>query len=106
MNQEDEQQLCVHFLPFGVKIVANIVVDKFKLITVRRGYDFLKRSSNPVEYVVQLGNHSLQSPKKLFIQNNDSVFPIISVNIILDKGKLKQIDIQDQGEACQDQQAE
>lgn len=46
--------VCVHFLPFGVKVAYEIEVDKYVSLALRRGYDAM--SEHDTDLFLQLEN--------------------------------------------------
>lgn len=41
----DKVIVCIHFLPYGVKVAYQIEVDNYVSLTLRRGYDALSKTS-------------------------------------------------------------
>lgn len=54
LTKDKKLKLCVHFLPFAVKVAFEIEVDNAVTLTIRRGYEALKSFDN--DFVLQFEN--------------------------------------------------
>ena len=103
LTKEKKVKLCVHFLPFAVKVAFEIQVDNALTLTVRRGYEALKSFDN--DFVVQFENSEKFSNLIPHYRKRDEkniVFPVVSLVVNVDKGKISTIENEDLSHACLD----
>lgn len=59
LNRGDTIKLCIHFLPYGVKAVFDVEIDKFQGLSLTRGYEAL--SKEDTDLAIQLENSTTMS---------------------------------------------
>jgi hypothetical protein len=97
--------LCVHFLPFNVKMSFNTVVDEYSMVTGRNIFDVFTDENlvgkKDVDMVVQISGSSLFSQQIPYYRTADNkVFAIISILIHVNEGEITQIELEDLKDAC------
>lgn len=95
----DTTLLCVHFLPFKVKIGFNVGVDKFSSLTTRHVYEVM--STKDTDIAIQLSNSNQLSNQIPYIRFSSSqVYPVINILVTLDQGKVVSVTLEDISDAC------
>lgn len=91
--------LCVHFLPYKIKIGFNVQVDKFSSLTTRHTYEVM--SAKDTDLVIQLSNSNTLSNQIPYIRFSSSqIYPVINILITLDQGKVVSVTLEDISDAC------
>ena len=96
-----ETLLCIHFLPFYIKLAFKINVDEHTVVTGKSSYDIV--SKKDVDIVVQLtGSEQFSQQIPYFRKEDTKVFPIISILIHTDEGLITKIELEDLKDGCPD----
>lgn len=91
--------LCVHFLPFEVKVGFNVVVDQFVSLTVRHAFELL--SQQDTDMAIQLASSEKLSNQIPYIRKSvNKCYPMVNILITLDTGQIKNITLEDITTAC------
>ena len=97
---------CIHFLPYFIKLSFKIEVDSFSVVSGKRSYEtFLDKSHElrDVDALIQLSGSTEYSQQIPYLRNEDLiVFPIISILVHTDDGKITSIELEDLKDACQE----
>lgn len=101
LAQGDKTILCVHFLPYQVKVGFQLEVDRFVSLSVRRIFEVM--NAGDTDLVLQLANSEKLSNQIPYIRKNgDRVYPVMNILINLDMGKIFNVTVEDITEACPD----
>lgn len=99
LAQGDTTILCVHFIPFKVKIGFQVEVDKFAVLTIRHIFHVM--ASKDTDLAIQLANSENLSNQIPYVRTSATqVYPVINLLITLDKGKISSIALEDFSSAC------
>lgn len=99
LTQGDNTILCVHFIPFKVKIGFQVEVDKFAVLSIR--YIFNVMAAKDTDLAIQLANSENISNQIPYVRTTaNQVFPVINLLITLDMGKISSIALEDFSSAC------
>jgi hypothetical protein len=99
-----EELLCIHFLPYYVKFSFRVGVDSFAAVSGKHLYDLFQDEVfdvDDIDIVLQISGSSEISQQIPYIRNMDKLtFPLISIMIHTDEGKITHIEVEDLKEAC------
>ena len=101
LKKGDKTLVCVHFLPQGVKIGFQLVVDHFVAVSARRAFETM--AAKDTDIAIQLANSEYVSNQIPYIRPSvNQVFPVISLRIVLDKGEIVSIEHESIADACKE----
>ena len=103
LTREKKTKLCIHFLPFAIKIVYDVKVDSAAAITIRRGFETLQTKDN--DFILQFQDSKKFSVPIPYYRNRAGkhiVFSIIAVRIHLEAGEIVKIENESLSSACTD----
>ena len=97
---------CIHFLPYFMKLSFKIEVDSYSVVSGKRSFETFQDEAHEkrdVDVLIQLSGSTQYSQQIPFLRNIDElVFPIISILIHTDNGKITSIELEDLKDACQE----
>ena len=96
--------LCVHFLPYNIKMSFNMQVDDYAMVSGKHIFDVISDGSlgsKDVDIVLQLSGSSLFSQQIPFYRIAEKrVFSIVSILIHVKEGEISKIELEDLKDAC------
>ena len=99
VEKGSETLLCIHFLPYYIKMAFKLDVDTYTVLTGKHVYDVLTKKD--VDIVVQLtGSEQFSQQIPYFRKADTLVFPIISILIYTENGIITKIELEDLKDAC------
>ena len=101
-----EEMICLHFLPYYVKFSFVITVDEFSMLSGKHIFEVFQdeiHDPDDVDTVIQLSGSTRYSQQIPYMRNEDRlVFPVISLLIQTELGKIINIVLEDIKDACQE----
>ena len=96
--------LCVHFLPYNIKMSFNMGVDEYAMVTGKHIFDVISDGSlgsKDVDMVLQLSGSNLFSQQIPYYRIAEKiVFSIVSILIHVKEGEITKIELEDLKDAC------
>ena len=96
-----ETLICIHFLPYFIKLSFKNTVDKFTVLTGKHVYNVLKKKD--LDILIQVSGYKGFSQQIPYYREDDAaIFPIISIKIHTDYGRITNIELEDIKGICPD----